>query len=246
VLDDSSPDSGAVFVFVRAGLGWTTNAYVKPSNTGPGDRFGSAVALSLHTLVVGAPFEDSGAFGPNGVQLDESRTDSGAAFGFAIVDHPAPAAFCFGDGSGPVCPCANSGATGSGCANGTLASGARLEASGFAGIAPSTDTLVLTASGVTGLSILAQGSPSYGWSGTGLGDGVLCLSGQLMFIGTAQPTGTSVSIPNPAAPAQLHVAGLVTQAGIARAYQVIYRDASAFCTPAVMNTTTALVVTWGL
>ena len=77
------------------------------------------------------------------------------------------------------------------------------------------------------------------------GDGILCLLGSPLLLGTAQPTAGSASIPNAFAPTAIHVSGLVTQAGSVRAYQAMYRDASAFCTPGVLNTTTALLVTWG-
>lgn len=63
--DNSAVDSGAVYVFSRAGGTWSQQAYVKASNTGAGDRFGSAVALSADgsTLAVGAPLEGSAATG---------------------------------------------------------------------------------------------------------------------------------------------------------------------------------------
>ena len=63
--DNSMSESGAVYVFTRAGGKWSQQAYVKASNTGEqddGDTFGYAVALSDdgNTLAVGAPGEDSG------------------------------------------------------------------------------------------------------------------------------------------------------------------------------------------
>lgn len=77
-------DSGAVYVFTRAGVTWAQQAYVKASNTGAGDEFGSCVALSADasTLVVGAPLEDSGAVGVGGNQLDNFAPDRGAAYVF--------------------------------------------------------------------------------------------------------------------------------------------------------------------
>jgi len=45
-LDNSQPDTGAVYVFVRSGETWTQQAYIKASNPGSGDQFGLAVALS--------------------------------------------------------------------------------------------------------------------------------------------------------------------------------------------------------
>ena len=55
------PGSGAVYVYTRSGITWTQQAYVKASNAGVGDGFGTSVALSTdgNTLAVGALGEDS-------------------------------------------------------------------------------------------------------------------------------------------------------------------------------------------
>ena len=65
------PVYGAAYVFVRSSTGtWTQEAYIKASNTGVDDAFGSAVSMSSdgNAFVVGAPNEDSNATGINGVQ----------------------------------------------------------------------------------------------------------------------------------------------------------------------------------
>ncbi len=54
-------------------------AYLKASNTGSGDRFGSSLAISGDTVVVGAPNEDSSATGVNGDQTNNLAPESGAA-----------------------------------------------------------------------------------------------------------------------------------------------------------------------
>jgi FG-GAP repeat/Cadherin-like beta sandwich domain len=59
-------NSGAVYVFVKSGDGWTQQAYLKASNPRQFDGFGSAVALSGDVLVVGAPGESSAATSVNG------------------------------------------------------------------------------------------------------------------------------------------------------------------------------------
>ncbi len=64
--DDSAPDSGAVYVFVRSGGEWTQQAYLKASNTGAEDNFGRSVSLSGDTLAIGADGEDSSATGVDG------------------------------------------------------------------------------------------------------------------------------------------------------------------------------------
>jgi hypothetical protein len=80
--DNSVPDSGAAYVFVRTGTIWTQEAYLKASNPGANDRFGISVAVSDNTIVVGAYLEDSNATGVNGNQSDNSAGDAGAAYVF--------------------------------------------------------------------------------------------------------------------------------------------------------------------
>jgi T5SS/PEP-CTERM-associated repeat protein len=80
--NNSSVGSGATYVFVRNGTNWTQQAYLKASNTGAGDQFGTSVALSGDTLVVGARLEDSNTTGINGNGSDNSAAESGAAYVF--------------------------------------------------------------------------------------------------------------------------------------------------------------------
>lgn len=87
--DNSASDSGAAYVFVRSGTTWTQQAYLKASNTGTNDSFGSSVAVSGDTVVIGAYTESSNATGVNapvsggsGTQADNSATWSGAAYVF--------------------------------------------------------------------------------------------------------------------------------------------------------------------
>jgi hypothetical protein len=82
--DNSLPDAGAVYVFVRSGAIWSQQAYIKGSNTGAGDAFGVRVSLSGdgNTLAVGAQREDSPATGIDGNQFDDTATDAGAVYLF--------------------------------------------------------------------------------------------------------------------------------------------------------------------
>jgi hypothetical protein len=63
-------------------------AYLKASNTGAGDEFGNALAVSGETVVVAARYEDSGATGIDGDGSDNGATDSGSAYAFLL--DPAP------------------------------------------------------------------------------------------------------------------------------------------------------------
>ena len=83
--DNSAPESGATYVFVRNGASWTQQDYLKADFPDAGDLFGHWVALSGDTILVGAPFEDSNAIGINGNQADNSLSRAGAAYSFLIA-----------------------------------------------------------------------------------------------------------------------------------------------------------------
>jgi len=82
--NNTTSNSGAVYVFARSGATWTQQSYVKASNTGLNDAFGRRVALSgdANTLVVASPFEDSAATGIGGNQADNTAFDTGAVYVF--------------------------------------------------------------------------------------------------------------------------------------------------------------------
>ncbi|HUS37565.1 MAG TPA: FG-GAP repeat protein [Verrucomicrobiae bacterium] len=80
--NNSAIDSGAAYVFVRDGTNWTQQAYLKASNTGPGDLFADTLAISGDTIVVGAFQEGSNATGVNGNQANDNALGSGAAYVF--------------------------------------------------------------------------------------------------------------------------------------------------------------------
>ena len=82
--DVSATDAGAAYVFLRNGSNWTQQSYLKASNTGAGDEFGTSVAISGTTVAVGAPREDGSATGVNGNQSGNSGTNSGAAYVFVL------------------------------------------------------------------------------------------------------------------------------------------------------------------
>jgi hypothetical protein len=84
--DDSADGSGAVYLFSHDLSGWAQRAYVKASNTGAVDDFGSVLAFSEGTLVVGAPYEDSAATGIDGDAGNGKGGNQGAAYVFVQVD----------------------------------------------------------------------------------------------------------------------------------------------------------------
>ena len=89
--DNNASNSGAVYVFTRSGSTWNQRAYIKASNTGANDQFGSSVALSGNTLAVGSRNEDSNSTGVNpsttitggaDPQADNNASNSGAVYVF--------------------------------------------------------------------------------------------------------------------------------------------------------------------
>jgi hypothetical protein len=82
--NESAPLAGAVYVYTRSAGTWSQQAYVKASNTGEGDSFGSSVTLSGDgdALAVGAPFEASNSTGINSVP-NESAPLAGAVYVYA-------------------------------------------------------------------------------------------------------------------------------------------------------------------
>jgi len=95
---DDGFHTGAVYVFRRSGAGaWAQQAYVKASNAGTGDGFGTSVALSDDgdTLAVGARYENGGSPGVGGDQTNDVTSGAGAAYVFTrnIVDHWSQAAY---------------------------------------------------------------------------------------------------------------------------------------------------------
>lgn len=86
--DETTPaqfsSSGAAYLFVRNGVTWTQQAFIKASNARFSDNFGNSVGLSSdgNTLIVGAFGEDSTATGFDGDESDDSRESTGAAYLF--------------------------------------------------------------------------------------------------------------------------------------------------------------------
>ena len=76
--------SGAGYIFVRTGGTWSEQAFLKASNSGANDWFGSRSALSGdgNTAALGASLEDSSGRGVDGKQDDDKAPESGAVYFF--------------------------------------------------------------------------------------------------------------------------------------------------------------------
>ncbi|MCY2961730.1 MAG: hypothetical protein NTY35_16335 [Planctomycetota bacterium] len=152
--------------------------------------------------------------------------------------------FCFGDGTGTACPCANNGLPGNGCANSLNTNGANIAGTGVASIA--NDTVVLTTTNTPNSSVLFfQGTiQQAGGAGGAFGDGKRCAGGTVVRLGTKNAALGVANYPV-AGDLSVHLKGLVTAPGT-RTYQGWYRNAAAFCTASTFNLTNGLEVAWGL
>lgn len=154
------------------------------------------------------------------------------------MDCPAGIAQCFGDGSAGACPCANTGAVGNGCANSVHVAGANLAATGIASIA--FDSVVLTGSGMPNSSCLYfQGTTAVT---TPFGDGLRCVGGQVIRLGTATNAAGSSQYPAIGQPL-VSVRGGVAASDV-HVYQAWYRNAATFCTASTFNLSNAFKITW--
>lgn len=73
---------GSAHLYEREGDTWTFRQKLTASNKDLGDKFGSSVAISGDTILVGAPEEDAVGFFPNRNQTDNTLRNTGAAYHF--------------------------------------------------------------------------------------------------------------------------------------------------------------------
>ena len=205
---------------------------------------------STNTSEIAANTQPGWTPGPNNTRYTTNSTTSGLnpLTGIAGNLDPTPpgTAYCFGDDSGTLCPCGNASAVGAnvGCLN-SLGTGGALAGSGVP--SSSADTFVLTGSGMANSSALYYQGTTQANVGAGsvFGDGLRCVAGSVIRLGTKVNVGGASIYPAAGDP-QISVKGVIPVAGGTRTYQVWYRNAAAFCQPETFNLTNGLSVTWGL
>lgn len=148
--------------------------------------------------------------------------------------------FCFGDGSGAACPCANFGGAGEGCAN-TTGAGATLHAYGSAS-AREHDVWFL-ARGLPGGSsastyLFFGTSTAGGGSGVPNFAGLRCAGGSLRRVGQHDWKGGGVAswVPNLIDPVYIAAGGTYH-------FQSLYRDVASPCAPANLTNLVSLTFT---
>lgn len=149
-------------------------------------------------------------------------------------------AFCFGDAS--TCPCANANSARAGCDNSMRVGGASLEARGVARIGE--DALCLIGTGMPDSAALyMQGDArANGGVGRSFGDGLLCVGGSLVRIASLTNASGGSRFPADSTSSVSRPGGIF--APCVRHYQIWYRDAAPYCTPAIFNATNGVSVEW--
>lgn len=138
------------------------------------------------------------------------------------------------------CPCARYYGWGGGC-NQSDGRSATLMSGGQASVG--SDSLIFTAAHmpIGTMAVLFQGTLPV-TATTPFGDGLMCVSGTMMRMGTSvAPNG---SLTWPLSTTHLSVTGAVPPAGGDRYYQTWFRDIGVHCTAATFNLTSAEKVSW--
>ncbi|MBK7875307.1 MAG: matrixin family metalloprotease [Planctomycetes bacterium] len=154
--------------------------------------------------------------------------------------------FCAGDQQDIFflpCPCDNPGTIGHGCANSTNAAGALLAVTGQT---DPVDTIHLNASGMptTASAIFLKGNAN-ATGGLPFGDGVRCVDGALIRLGTLTSVGGACSYPTGSQASVSVRGGTAMGSGQVAFYQTYYRNAaSTFCPPETFNVTNGFTITW--
>jgi hypothetical protein len=230
----------------------TTGATTVVGPYGPGAAAGAQIGIAL------AYHPQFGMYAVNNTGTDSlwsldlasgtatlvANLTTGNLISLAFVGDPPPGTtFCPGDGSGTACPCANESAVGAGegCLS-SLGLGGRLRDNGIASLA--NDTVVLLGTNMPSSSALYfQGTTQQlGGAGATFGDGLRCVGGTIIRLGTTTNASGSSQYPFGVSPS-VSVKGNVTTPGT-RTYQVWYRNAAAFCTTSTFNLTNGRELSW--
>ncbi|MCY2959751.1 MAG: hypothetical protein NTY35_06260 [Planctomycetota bacterium] len=201
-------------------------------------------ATSVGTLQALDPY--GFAISENGRYLVFRGRLVGGVEGAFRLDLAPATAYCFGDGTGTACPCAGTGGAGAGCPNSSNPNGARIamKIGGSACVSLDSVTLEVTSAPATVSALFFQGTSQFnGGAGTAFGDGLRCLGGSIVRLGTKITSGGVATYPG-AGDASVSVRGLVPASGGTRVYQVWYRNAADFCTPSTFNLTNGLEIPW--
>ncbi|MBI5364465.1 MAG: hypothetical protein HZA53_14905 [Planctomycetes bacterium] len=190
---------------------------------------------------------DSGASGGEALwtNVDAPANDGGflsALRGCALDGAP----YCAGDGADAAvtiaCPCGNTGGAGRGCANSVQPLGALLSVVG----ATAADDVRLVGTGMplTAPCVFLKGDDDVA-GGAVFGDGVRCVGGNLIRLGTLLSSSGSASYPGPTNPSVATRGQTPPGSGLLARYQVYFRNAAAvFCPPSLFNVGNGWRLVW--
>ena len=199
--------------------------------------------LTIYTVGTHGPPWVQG--GPNGSWTEFVTVLQGADVTVCYRYSTPGSVACPGDGTGAACPCGNIGAPGHGCSSSINVAGATLTATGNPSL--SADGFQLRADG------LPSGAPALFFQGTNLlaggagiafGDGLRCVSGQVVRLGTRSAVNGTAQLGPLSGDAPISASGSIPPGGGSFAYQVWYRNAASFCMPATFNLTNAWLALW--
>lgn len=159
---------------------------------------------------------------------------------------PLPTQYCWGDGSGTICPCNNAGSSERGCENSFTTGGGLIAGTGASRASADTFTLAVYGLPPSTAVLFFQGDQQIG-AGAGIpfGDGLLCAGGTVVRLGVRFCSGGQANLGFAASDAPISATGLIPNTTVSlRYYQGWYRDAAAFCSSDVYNLTSGLIVTW--
>lgn len=161
----------------------------------------------------------------------------------ALAQQQPMEAFCDGDAQ---CPCGPNGLTyDAGCPNSATA-GASLEI--FSDTWEYADymsqgegVVMLRHLPPSAAAVICQATLAH--APTAFGDGVRCIGGSMIRVAVVQASAGVAQYPMPGQPSLSERGQIQFNSGY-RAYQAIYRNIAAFCTPSTWNTTNAWGIMW--
>ena len=201
-----------------------------------GNAINWATAYSFGFVANAGPISGTG-------MLDLFAPGAGSAVTFPLdgpgTGGPPPAYsnYCFGDGTGAICPCFNFGVAGEGCTN-TSGAGATMNGSGTASFTG--DTFALSIAGIPGSKpgLVLRGDNQVS---APAGDGILCTSGSSQRSQVQMTSGGGTT-----SYADFKGAGFgsVANVGSATNFQFWYRDPANTCSGGGFNFSNGVTVTY--
>jgi hypothetical protein len=222
---ESNVFDGPIYLTSGDQIVWYANTSLPDTTRDEGIMVGNQVVVREGvTATSSGPFQ---SLDPYGFATGEGgrylvfrgRLVGGVEGAFRLDLNPATA-YCFGDGTATACPCGPSGSPGNGCPYSTNPDGARLRLAPGGIACVSQDTVTLQASQApasTSVPFFQGTTRLNGGAGVVFGDGLRCLGGSIIRLGTKNTSGGAATYPT-SGEAAVSVRGLVPPDGGTRTY----------------------------